>query len=134
MVTGGAAPPARSNSAATSRANQTEMAMSGHTCCKARHRALENKSTAGTQPADEATIVELPEDSTPDGANSCCPLTSGSFAIASRSQTNDDDSPALIERVLNEQSLAATFSTDRTIPQRLPNHERTYLTCCAFLI
>jgi hypothetical protein len=129
MAAGGAAP-LKSNQSTS----KTEMAMSGHACCKARHRALENKSPAGSQPVDDATIVTLPENSTPDGANSCCPLTSGSFVIASRSQTNDDHSPALNARVLNEHSLAEPCFVERVIPLHLPNHEHTYLTCCVFLI
>jgi hypothetical protein len=129
MVAVGAAP-VKSNQSTS----KTEMAMSGHACCKSRHRALENKSPAGSQPVDDATTVTLPEDSTPDGANSCCPLTSGSFVIASRSPTNDDHGLALAARVLNEHSLAEPSFVDRVIPQHLPNHEHTYLTCCAFLI
>jgi hypothetical protein len=128
------AAPTQSNTPATSSSKQTDMAMTGHACCKARHRALANKPSAGSDLDDNATTVTLPEDPSPDGANSCCPLTSGSFVIVSRSQTNDDNSIALAEEGLHEARLAVPLSAHRPFPQRLPNHEHTYLTCCVFLI
>src|SRR5437773_7909365 len=128
------AAPALSNTPATSSAKQTGMAMTGHACCKARHRALAHKTTPTSDADDSDTTVALPEDSTPDGANSCCPLTSGSFVVASRSQATDNDNPVLTERGYHEESLTVPLSGRCPSPQCLLNHERTYLTCCAFLI
>jgi hypothetical protein len=113
--------------------NQADMAMTGHACCKARHRSLRNGLTAKTD-SNDAKMIALPEDSTPDGISSCCPLTSGSFVITSRSQTSDDHSSALAETVSNKQGFFLPLQAGRTIPLRLPNHEPTYLTCCALLI
>jgi hypothetical protein len=118
---------------AAAKTTQADMAMNGHACCKARHRSLRNGLTAKAD-SDGAKMIALPEDSSPDEASSCCPLTSGSFVITSRSQTSDDHSSALTETVPNKQSFALPFHAPRTISLRLPNHEPTYLTCCALLI
>lgn len=114
--------------------NQSEMAMSGHACCKARHRSLQNGPAAKSNSDADAQTIVLPEEFPSDGANSCCPLTSGSFVTASRSQTNDNNSSAATRIDLPEQSFAVQFPVNRATPRRLPNHEQTYLTCCAFLI
>ena len=112
--------------------SQSENAMNGHACCKARHRSLRDEFAKAN--SDDAGTITLPEDSSSDGVNSCCPLTSGSFVIASRSQTNDNNSSASVGTGLPEQSFALQFSAIPIVPLRLPNHEQTYLTCCAFLI
>lgn len=129
----GSAAPAPNIKSAKNNVNQSEMAMNGHACCKARHRSLQNG------PADKSSVsgletIALPEDPSSDGAASCCPLTSGSFVIASRSQTDDNNSSASTGAGLSEQSFTVLFPAKRTTPLRLPNHSQTYLTCCAFLI
>ena len=124
----GAPAPAKTNF------SESEMAMNGHACCKARHRSLRNELAAKSNSDNSAGTIALPEDSSSDGASSCCPLTSGSFVVASRSQTNDNNSPLVTGTGLPEQSLVLQFPANRITPQRLPNHELTYLTCCAFLI
>ena len=126
-MSNGALTPAKTN------LRQPDMAMNGHACCKARHRSLRSE-LAKSSSDDSAETIALPEDSSSDGANSCCPLTSGSFVIASRSQTNDHDSSTATGTGSPEQSFALQFSPIRTTPLRLPNHEQTYLTCCALLI
>jgi len=119
---------------ANSKAEKSDVAMNGHACCKARHRALRNQPISKLNSDDIAGIVTLPEESSPDGVNSCCPLTSGSFVIASRNQTNDSDNAVPTETGLGEPSVEAKLPAHCPIPLRLSNHERTYLTCCAFLI
>jgi len=117
-----------------SKAEKSDVAMNSHACCKARHRALRNQSTSKLNSDDSAGIVTVPEESAPDGVNSCCPLTSGSFVIASRDQTNDNESAVPTQTGAGERSVEAKLPAHCPIPLRLPNHERTYLNCCAFLI
>jgi hypothetical protein len=117
----------------TANTTQADMAMKGHACCKARHRSLRHGLTAQAN-SDGAKMIALPEDSSPDEASSCCPLTSGSFVTTSRSQTSDDHSSAPDETVPNKQTFALSFHAPRTSSLRLPNHGPTYLTCCALLI
>jgi len=129
MRTVAAAPETKSTKANSS---QAEMAMNGHACCKARHRSLQSADKSNSDPGPGT--IALPEDSSSDDAASCCPLTSGSFVTVSRSQTNDYNSSASAGNGLPEQSFTARFPVDRADPLRLPGHEQTYLTCCAFLI
>lgn len=128
---GSAAPDSKS---AKTNFNQSEMAMNGHACCKARHRSLETDPAAKSNSDSEAETITLPEDSSPDGASSCCPLTSGSFVMTSRGQTDDNKSPASTATGVPEQSFTLPFPANHATPLRLPSHEQTYLTCCAFLI
>lgn len=133
MAMGNAAP-APEGKSAKGNLNQSEMAMNGHACCKARHRSLRNEPGAKSTSDSRAETIALPEDSSSDGANSCCPLTSGSFVITSRSQTDDSQSSASTGTGMPEQSFNVQFPMNRATPLRLPNPEKTYLTCCAFLI
>jgi len=113
--------------------SQSEMAMNGHACCKARHRSLQRKPVVESNSDGVVGTIALPEGSSSDAAASCCPLTSGSFVTTSRSQTNDNNGSASTATGLPEQSFIQ-FTQNRTTPLRLPSHEQTYLTCCAFLI
>jgi hypothetical protein len=126
----GSAAPASNSKSATTNFKQSEMAMNGHACCKARHRSLQNESAAKLN----SETIALPEDSSSDGANSCCPLTSGSFVTVSRSQQDNSNSSASTGTGLAEPGFIVQFPASRTTPLRLPHHEQTYLTCCAFLI
>lgn len=133
MAMSGAAPAPNSKSAKTD-FKQSEMAMNGHACCKARHRSLQNGSDAKSDSDSGLKTIALPEDPSSDGAASCCPLTSGSFVIASRSQTDDNKSSASTGTGLPEQSFTVQFPAKRPTCLHLPGHEQTYLACCAFLI
>jgi hypothetical protein len=124
--------PAPESKSTKANSSQSEMAMNGHACCKARHRSLRNESAAKSNSDSGPGTIALPEDSSSDAA-SCCPLTSGSFVTVSRSQTNDHNSPALTGAGLPEQSFTEQFPADRITP-RLLSHKHTYLNCCAFLI
>lgn len=114
--------------------SQSAMTMNGHACCKARHRSLRSDSAAKSDSDSGPGTIALPEDSSSDDAASCCPLTSGSFVMVSRSQTHDSHSSAASGTGLPQQNFTARFSADRATPLRLPGREQTYLTCCAFLI
>src|SRR5262249_37761062 len=112
---------------------QSDMAMSGHACCKARHRALRTARTFAADSDGGATFT-LPEEFSPDAVNSCCPLTSGSFVLASRDQINNENSSTLTQPGGPAQVASLSLNPNGAIPPRLPNCEQTYLTCCAFLI
>lgn len=131
MSSGASAPDSKSTK---TRFTQSEMAMNGHACCKARHRSLRNEPAAKSDSDSNSETIVPPEDSSSDEANSCCPLTSGSFVVASRSQTTDSNSSASAATGLPEHNFVLQFSAIRTILLRLPSHEQTYLTCCALLI
>lgn len=105
--------------------NSSEMAMTGHACCRARHLALQRQ----TEPA---TTFTVPEESSEDAA-SCCPLTSGSFVTTSRSQTTDNDC-VQVAVPGDEAAVSTLVLRDRATLRRLSDHNRTYLTCCVFLI
>src|SRR5437660_8650147 len=71
-------------------AEQSMATMSGsmdaHACCKAKHKSLTKAhSQKRSVTSDLFTLTEP----APSGALSCCPLTSGSIVVGSRSQAND---------------------------------------------
>jgi hypothetical protein len=125
--------PAPESKSTKANSSQSEMAMNGHACCKARHRSLQRESAAKSNSNSGSGTIALPEDSSSDAA-SCCPLTSGSFVTVSRSQTDEHNSSASTGSGLPQQSFTTKFSPTRATPLRLPGREQTYLTCCAFLI
>jgi hypothetical protein len=126
--------PAPENKSTKPNSSQSEMAMNGHACCKARHRSLRNESAAKSNSDRGPEAFVLPEDSSSDDTASCCPLTSGSFVTVSRSQADDTNSSASTGSVLPEQSFTTRFPANTATPLRRPGREQTYLTCCAFLI
>jgi hypothetical protein len=126
--------PAPESKSTKAKSSQSEMAMNGHACCKARHRSLQKESAVASNSESGPGTVALPENSSSDGAASCCPLTSGSFVTVSRSQTDDNKGSVSTGTGLPEQISTIKFSPTRANPLRLPGREQTYLTCCAFLI
>ena len=111
-------------------------AMDAHACCKARHKSLMRKGGASSlikKSYVEERQAVLPANSAPSGAMSCCPLTSGSIVVASRSQSNDNSSD-----VTRPSSSLVTFTKSTpspvAVPLRLPNQAQSYLLDCAFLI
>src|SRR5437660_44936 len=68
--------------------------MASHSCCKARHSSTKHSADAMAQTDARLESLErmtLPEMPAPSGAMSCCPLTSGTFVTASRTQSNNND-------------------------------------------
>lgn len=90
------------------------------------------KTTAKTTAADRVGQLNLPMPSR-SGAMSCCPLTSGSIAAASRSQSNNS-APALANTESQILNLAHLTKVPVAIPLRLPNRAHSYLLDCVFLI
>jgi len=114
--------------------------MASHACCKARHSASKqdgNSSGKSTDSFSQAVTgfqqVALPLEPASSDAISCCPLTSGSFVVQSRSASGDEDS-SLSTRYALTSILTSSGSALRAIPLRLPVKTRTYLSCCALLI
>ena len=113
----------------------SSMSMDAHACCKAKHRSAKTAAKAAkvTAGSNEFEVLTFPVTPTQSGVMSCCPLTSGSIVVGSRSQSNDratvlqnvDASPLLISK--SDHSPLA-------IPLRLPSRADSYLLDCAFLI
>ena len=111
--------------------------MDSHACCKAKHRSASGNQT---QPASRASsayaeqnLLSIPTAPTQSGAMSCCPLTSGSMVVTSRSQSNDR---ATVSDVSSSSSLLVVSSDPPplSVPLRLPDRAHSYLLDCAFLI
>jgi hypothetical protein len=133
MAMGGSAERAVSDSSLKDDPSRRNASMGGHACCKARHRALQNASTPGSDSDSTRLTSTLPEESSPSNANSCCPLTSGSFVTVSRGQTCENDGSELILTAA-QKSIRVTLLTERATKLRLTGREHTYLDCCALLI
>jgi hypothetical protein len=107
--------------------------MDAHACCKARHKSSQQSADA----VDKASGLELVQTALPPSSSSeamsCCPLTSGSIVIASRSQSTDDNS-VLNHTGSSSLQLTKTKSPPLAVPLRPPNRARAYLLDCAFLI
>src|SRR5436305_1750228 len=106
--------------------------MDAHGCCKAKHKSLIKDHSQKRSVAGDLMEFALPP-SAPSGAMSCCPLTSGSIVVGSRSQTNDHASE-LAQTDSSSLKLASSTQTPVAIPLRLSNRARSYLLDCAFLI
>lgn len=113
------------------------MSADAHACCKAKHGvAKAHHQRTESKPSDrsaELNLMTLPSTPTQPGAMNCCPLTSGSMVVASRSQSND-------RSIVSPQTLSSSWllvtsdPSPLAIPLRLPNRAHSYLLDCAFLI
>jgi hypothetical protein len=119
-------------SAQSAEQSMASSSMDAHACCKAKHKSLTKAHSPKVSVAGDLKEFTLPG-SAPSGAMSCCPLTSGSIVVASRSQTNDHASE-LAQTDSASLKLAGSNQTPVAIPLRLPNRARSYLLDCAFLI
>ena len=106
--------------------------MGAHACCKAKNKSLTKTHSQKRSVTRDLREFTLPA-STPSGAMSCCPLTSGSIVVGSRSQTNDQASE-LAPTDSDSLKLANSNPHPVAIPLRLPNRAGSYLLDCAFLI
>ena len=105
-------------------------AMDAHACCKAKRRGAKRSAAAQSNPG--VFTLEIPL--LPQGnAMSCCPLTTGSIVVASRSQSNDKAS-ALPPTDSSAFKLLASHQKPVAVPLRLPNRADSYLLDCTFLI
>src|SRR5947208_14813163 len=106
--------------------------MDAHACCKAKHKSLTKVHSLKRSVASYLSESTLTAPA-PSGAMSCCPLTSGSIVVGSRSQTNDHASE-LAQTDSSSLKLTNSNQARVAIPLRLPNRARSYLLDCAFLI
>ena len=111
--------------------------MDAHACCKAKHRSAKalHHSARSNLPVKtaELKLLTIPSTPTQSGAMNCCPLTSGSIVVASRSQSNDRS----LALEYSDSSSLLTVTSDPLrleVPLRLPNRSHSYLLDCAFLI
>ena len=109
--------------------------MDAHACCKAKHRSGNGTQQASKESSAyaEQSLLTIPSAPTQSGAMNCCPLTSGSMVVASRSQSNDQ---ATVSHAARSSSLLLVSSDPPplAVPLRLPNRSHSYLLDCAFLI
>jgi hypothetical protein len=112
------------------------MSTDAHACCKAKrpstnihHGRAESRSTSSV----ELNLLMPPSSPSQTGAMNCCPLTSGSIVVSSRSQSNDN---ATVFQQTDSSSLLLIKSDPAplAVPLRLPNRAHSYLLDCAFLI
>jgi hypothetical protein len=106
--------------------------MAGMPACHAQHHKNRKVTTSKTPAAVSFSQLNLPLPNR-SGAMSCCPLTSGSIAAASRSQSNSSV-PALAKTGSALPDLIASRTAPVAVPLRLPNRAHSYLLDCAFLI
>jgi hypothetical protein len=111
--------------------------MGTHDCCKARHKSERRAASSIMDHASSseflANLEGLAEVPNSSNAMSCCPLTSGTFAVNGRQSISDDnasESPA----AKPVSALTSFAASPLAMPLRLPNHNQTYLRGCVFLI
>ena len=100
--------------------------------CHAHKQKTRKAKTSKATTADTVGQFNLPTPSR-SGAMSCCPLTTGSIAPASRSQSNSS-APAVTHPDFQLPNLINTQTAPVAVPLRLPNRAHSYLLDCSFLI
>ena len=95
------------------------------------HRQKNQKPISKTVAGDKVRQLNLPMPSR-SAALSCCPLTSGSMAVAYRPQSHS--APALTNSESPILNLAPLTTAPVAVPIRLPNRAGSYLLDCAFRI
>jgi hypothetical protein len=114
--------------------------MGTHNCCKARHsserraaRPISDRASSSEPAADFETITlaEVPQSS---DAMNCCPLTGGTFVVASRQRINNED--ASVTNGIDAISIVPSNSgvAPRSYALHLPYQSQTHVRLCVFLI
>ena len=110
------------------------MAMDAHACCKAKRpgKTVRARSDADAAPSD-FNLLTTPSAPSQTSVMDCCPLTSGSIVVSSRSQSNDNATAA---QQLNSASFSFVGAAPPppVVPLHLPSRAHSYLLDCAFLI
>ena len=119
------------DSLAATAAHAMSGAMDAHACCQAKRKGAKHSPSAKATPS-QFTQFAIPEPVQGNAMN-CCPLTSGSIAVASRS-TSNDEAPALSQTNSNAFKPLTSDQKPVAIPLRLPNRAHSYLLDCVFLI
>jgi hypothetical protein len=106
--------------------------MDAHACCKAKRRGAKRSNSVAQSSGSEITQLAIPAP-VQSSAMSCCPLTTGSIVVASRS-TSNDEATALSSANSSAFKLLTSKQKPLVVPLRLPNRAESYLLDCAFLI
>jgi len=110
------------------------MAMDAHACCKAKRpgKTVRARSDADAAPSD-FNLLTTPSAPSQTSVMDCCPLTSGSIVVSSRSQSNDNATAA---QQLNSASFSFVGAAPPppVVPLHLPSRAHSYLLDCGFLI
>jgi hypothetical protein len=110
--------------------------MGTHDCCKARHKSERRiRSSRSEQASSSATEgTELAKVPAQTNAMSCCPLTSGTFVIASRQRVSNEDAP--LPKGLDAISIVpgSRSAAPPSYARHLPSQSQTHLRLCVFLI
>jgi len=104
--------------------------MGGHACCEAKRKRVKRSASADSPSEFIQFNISEPVQS---NAMNCCPLTSGSIVVASRS-TSNDEVPTLPQTGSSAFDLLPSEQKPLAIPLRLPNRAESYLLDCVFLI
>lgn len=118
----------------------TSGSMGTHNCCKARHSSerrfapsISDRPSSSEPAADFETITlaEVPQSSE---AMNCCPLTGGTFVVASRQRINNED--ASVTNGIDAISIVPSSSAvaPRSHALHLPYQSQTHVRLCVFLI
>ena len=110
----------------------TTQSSMGHSCHGARQEPTRRHSTSDRKTGNQSSA--LPMGPAPADTISCCPLTSGSFVVQSRSNSTEDEGLSLNQSEALPFGVSISESTFRASPLRWPGHHKAYLTGCAFLI
>ena len=106
--------------------------MGGMPACHAHKLKTKRAAKSNSATADSVGHFSLPAPAR-SGAMSCCPLTTGAIATASRQQT-DNSAPPLARPNSQLPDLIHSTPAPLAVPLRLPNRAHSYLLDCAFLI
>ena len=123
---------AETETAAAESASPAAEDMAGMPACHAKHKKNRKVTTSKTSTNASVGQLNLPSP-VRSGAMNCCPLTSGSIAATSRSQSNSP-APALANTGSQLPDSFISRTAPVPVPLRLPNRARSYLLDCAFLI
>jgi hypothetical protein len=111
-----------------------------HNCCKARHSSkrrvaqpISDRATS-SEPAvnfETFTLAEAPQSSE---AMNCCPLTGGTFVVASRQRISNED--ASVPKGIDSITIlpGSPVAASRSYVLDLPYQSQTHLRLCVFLI
>jgi hypothetical protein len=112
-----------------------QAAAGNHTCCKAHHSPANMLAARSSSLLDPNGLIKAGTAEThgPASAESCCPLTSGSFVTASRSDASDDNSSTVQSKSFSVKSANSSKACQNP-SMRLADQNQTYLRGCVFLI
>ena len=114
--------------------------MGTHSCCKAHHSSERHslRSTSdrasSSEPATDLETISLAEIPQSSDAMSCCPLTGGTFVVASRQRISNDD--ASMPKSIDSTTVlpGSPVVSSRSYASDLPDRSQIHLRLCVFLI